>query len=117
MILNTSDSTFKTDVIESDIPVLVDFWAPWCEPCKKMEPILYSLKIKANNKVKIMKLNVDENPETGFTYVICSIPMVVIFQNGKNLNRLFGVQPQTVYEEAWDYSFRREYMSMYEYLL
>jgi len=100
MAATTSDTSFQTDVLDSDIPVLVDFWAPWCGPCQMMGPILDSLSQKAEEKAKIIKLNVDENPEIARKYAINSIPTVIVFQNGEIINQFVGVQSESIYEKA-----------------
>ncbi len=99
----TTDDRFQKDVLESPIPVLVDFWAPWCGPCQMMGPIMDILSKKVGNKAKIFKLNIDENPETAGRYNITSIPTVMIFRNGTTENKLVGVQPENAYEEALNF--------------
>jgi thioredoxin 1 len=96
----TSDATFKTDVLDSDVPVLVDFWAPWCAPCQFVGPIMEKIDEKAGGKVKVFKLNVDESPKTAGDYGITAIPTVIIFKNGSIYKQFVGVQPGEVYEEA-----------------
>lgn len=98
----TTDSTFKNDVIDSEQPVLVDFWAPWCGPCRMVGPIIDRISEKMAGKVKVYKLNVDENPSTSSQYGITGIPTVVIFRNGKVERELVGVQPEQVYLNAID---------------
>lgn len=100
MVEVTSDATFKTDVLESEVPVLVDFWAPWCGPCKMVSPILEKLKENAGDKVKVLKLNVDENPISAGNYKITGIPTVMLFRNGVVEKQLVGVQPESVYLET-----------------
>ena len=100
MVSETSDATFKTDVLDSDVPVLVDFWAPWCAPCQFVGPIMEKIDEKAEGKVKVFKLNVDENPKTAGEYGISAIPTVIIFKNGSIYKQFVGVQPGKVYEEA-----------------
>ena len=100
MSLNTSDATFKTDVLDSPVPVLVDFWAPWCGPCQLMGPIMEELGRKAGDRAKIFKLNVDENRETAGRYAISAIPTVILFRNGKAEKEFVGIQAEKVYLEA-----------------
>ena len=100
MATQTTDKTFKDDVINSDIPVLVDFWAPWCGPCQVLGPVMDNLSETVKNKAKVFKLNVDENPETSAAYGIRSIPTVLVFKNGTLSEQLVGVQPITKYIDA-----------------
>jgi thioredoxin 1 len=95
----TSDKTFQADVLQSDIPVLVDFWAPWCGPCRMVGPIIEKIAEKAGSSVRIFKLNVDDNREIAAQYGITAIPTVIIFEHGEVKKQLVGVQPQSVYEE------------------
>jgi thioredoxin 1 len=96
----TTDLTFKADVLESDVPVLVDFWAPWCGPCRIAAPIIDRVSEKANGKAKVYKLNVDENPLTAGEYGITGIPTILIFRNGAVEKTFVGVQPEQVYSNA-----------------
>jgi thioredoxin 1 len=100
MSLATSDAAFKVDVLDSPVPVLVDFWAPWCGPCRMMGPILDGVSEKAGDKAKVFKLNVDENRETAGRYSITAIPTVILFRNGKAEKEFVGVQPEKVYLDA-----------------
>ncbi len=96
----TSDASFETDVLKSDVPVLVDFWAPWCGPCRMVGPIIEDLSEKVNGSAKVYKLNVDENPGTAGKYGITGIPTVMVFRNGQVDKQFVGVQPKEVYMEA-----------------
>jgi len=100
MAVETTDATFKDDVLNSEIPVLVDFWAPWCGPCRMVGPIIDRIGEKMKNKVKVFKLNVDENPSTASSYGITGIPTVIIFKNGQIEREFVGVQPEQVYLDA-----------------
>jgi len=100
MANETTDATFKDDVLNSEIPVLVDFWAPWCGPCRMVGPIIDRIGEKMKNKVKVFKLNVDENPSTAGSYGITGIPTVIIFKNGQIEREFVGVQPEQVYLDA-----------------
>jgi thioredoxin 1 len=81
-IVHTSDSTFAQDVLKSDKPVLLDFWAEWCGPCKMIAPILDEIASEYQDRVKIAKLNIDENPQTPPKYGIRGIPTLILFKNG-----------------------------------
>jgi len=81
-IIHLSDDTFKKEVLESSVPVLVDYWAEWCGPCKMIAPILDSLISEYDGKIKIAKLNIDENPNTPTKYGIRGIPTLMIFKDG-----------------------------------
>jgi len=82
-MISTSDANFDTEVLQSDIPVLVDFWAEWCGPCKMIAPILDDAASEYEGKVKIAKLNIDENPSTPPKYGVRGIPTLMLFKNGE----------------------------------
>ncbi len=100
MAKETSDATFRSDVLESQKTVLVDFWAPWCGPCRILGPIIENIGKKMEGKVEVLKMNVDENPNTAVQYGITGIPTVIIFRNGKAEREFVGVQPEQVYLNA-----------------
>ena len=99
MVVATSKQTWENDVIKSDTPVLVDFWAEWCGPCRMVSPIVEQLANSLEGKVKVSKLNVDQNPEIAAEYNIQSIPSLVLFKNGKEINRIVGLSPREKYEK------------------
>ena len=94
-----SDSTFETEVLNSKEPVVVDFWAEWCGPCKMIAPALEEIASSLGDKVKIVKLNVDENPNTAQKYGIMSIPTLMIFKNGQLASRQVGAAPKQKLEQ------------------
>jgi thioredoxin 1 len=94
MVAPVSDKSFQTDVLEAKEPVLVDFWAEWCGPCRAVAPVLEEVAGELNGKLKIVKLNVDENPETAAKYGIQSIPTLMIFKNGEMASRQIGASPK-----------------------
>lgn len=89
-IVNVTDETFEQEVLKADLPVLVDFWAPWCGPCKMMLPIVDELAAEYDGRVLMGKLNVDENPDTCEEYGIMNIPTMLFFKNGELVNRHIG---------------------------
>ncbi|MEI7891282.1 MAG: thioredoxin [bacterium] len=89
-----TDQNFEKDVLQSDVPVLVDFWAPWCGPCQMMGPIVEQLAEEIGDKAKVGKINVDENPEISSKFGIMSIPAIKIFKGGKVVKEFTGVQPK-----------------------
>lgn len=100
MSLQTSDATFDNDVLKADVPVLVDFWAPWCGPCRMVGPIIDKIGEEANGNARIYKLNVDENPATAQKYSITGIPTVIVFKGGRIDTKLIGVQQEQTYRNA-----------------
>ena len=89
-----SDASFESDVLKSAEPVVVDFWAEWCGPCRMIGPALEEIAGQLGDKVKIVKLNVDENPKTAGQYGIMSIPTLMLFKNGKEAARQVGAAPK-----------------------
>jgi thioredoxin 1 len=94
MVAPVSDKSFQSDVLQSTEPVLVDFWAEWCGPCRAVAPVLEEVAGELKGKLKIVKLNVDENPETAAKYGIQSIPTLMIFKNGQMASRQIGAAPK-----------------------
>jgi thioredoxin 1 len=94
-----TDDNFEGEVLKSDKPVLIDFWAPWCGPCKAIGPIVEELAGQFKDSVKIMKLNVDENQKTAINYGVRSIPTIILFKDGKVLDTIIGLVPKERLEE------------------
>lgn len=95
-----TDATFKQEVLDSEIPVLVDFWAPWCGPCRLQGPIVDALATEIGDAAKVCKMNVDENQGTAQKYNILSIPTLLIFKNGEVAKQFVGVQQQEILKAA-----------------
>ena len=94
MIKEINDKDFSEQVIKASKIVVVDFWAPWCGPCKMLGPVLEEVQKELGEKVEFLKINVDDNPVTSETYKVSSIPTVIIFKNGEISNKLVGFRPK-----------------------
>ncbi len=90
-----TDSTFKQEVLESETPVLVDFWAPWCGPCRMVAPVVEEIAEQYDGQVKVVKVNTDENPSVASQYGIRSIPTLMIFKGGQRVDMVVGAVPKT----------------------
>jgi thioredoxin 1 len=100
MEIKLDDKNFKQEVLESDIPVLVDFWADWCFPCRMVAPTIEEIAKDYEGKIKVGKLNVDEAPRTSSEYGIMSIPTFLIFKNGEVVDSLIGALPKPMIEKT-----------------
>ena len=96
-----TDDNFSTDVINSSEPVLVDFWAPWCGPCRQIAPMIEELASENANSVKIGKVNIDENPRAAQDYGVQSIPTLMLFKGGEVVERFVGAQPRCAFSRRW----------------
>jgi len=99
-IMELSDATFDAEVINSEVPVLVDFWAPWCGPCRAVAPIVEEISSTYEGQLKVGKLNVDENPSTTMKFGIRSIPTLLVFKGGEAIEQIIGAVPKGEIERA-----------------
>lgn len=97
-----TDQNFQKEVLESKTPVVVDFWAPWCGPCRAVTPVIEELAKDLQGKVVVGKLNVDENPEVAGQFNVMSIPTVIVFKDGQPLKSIVGAQSKDTYKHAID---------------
>lgn len=95
-VLEIGDHNFKAEVIQSEIPAVVDFWAPWCGPCRMIAPVTEKLSEEYAGKIKFVKLNVDKNPEMTQKYGVMSIPLLLFFKTGKQVDSVVGAVPESV---------------------
>ncbi len=94
-VIEVNDNDFETEVLRCDIPVVVDFWATWCGPCRKLSPVIDEIADEYAGKVKFTKLNVEQSVETAKNYSISGIPCLLIFKDGKSVERLTGIMPKS----------------------
>ncbi|MEZ7980876.1 MAG: thioredoxin [Myxococcota bacterium] len=98
-ISDVTDATFESEVLKSATPVLVDFWAEWCGPCKAIAPIIKEIADDNGDKLKVVKINIDESPQTPGTYGIRSIPTILMFKDGQVVSQLSGARPKGDFQE------------------
>jgi len=99
MEIKLTNENFKKEILESNLPALVDFWAPWCGPCNMVAPIIEEIAKEYEGKLKVGKLNVDEAPETASQYNVMGIPTLILFKNGKVVEQMVGAAPKKYIEE------------------
>ena len=101
-VAELTDESFETEVLQSSEPVLVDFWAPWCGPCRQIAPLVEELAGENEGSAKVVKVNIDESPETAQGYGVNSIPTMMVFKGGEVVERFVGIQSKARLQEAID---------------
>ena len=97
---DVTDATFEAEVLKAETPVLVDFWAPWCGPCRAIAPVVEEIANEFSGKLKVLKLNTDENPKTAQSYRISGIPSLMVFKNGQPVEQVVGAVPKSTLTAA-----------------
>jgi len=100
-VRDITDETFDAEVLRAERPVVIDFWAPWCGPCKAVEPVLADLAEQHAGRVDFVKLNIDENPLVASRYDVLAIPTAILFEGGEARETVVGARPRSHYENAW----------------
>jgi thioredoxin 1 len=101
-VREVTDTTFEAEVLRSDVPVVVDFWAPWCGPCRAVDPILEDLEREHAPRVRFVKLNIDDNFATSSRYNVLSVPTVILFAEGEPQDAVIGARSRSHFERAWE---------------
>ena len=98
-VTDVTDSNFDAEVLESEVPVLVDFWAPWCGPCRRVSPVVEEIADERGEALKVVKMNIDENQETAIKFNVMSIPTLMVFKHGQVAKTVIGAYPKRKLEE------------------